>query len=315
MKIAILDDHAGLVGANPHWRDLRAGIEVVSFPNHVADEAALAACLHGFGAVMRIRERTQVTAGLLDKLPNLKLILATGHRNADSLDLETARARGVVVSHTGSILSPTPELTWALILAVAKGVVAQNRSVRAGGWQVAAGVSLSGKVLGVVGLGRMGAPVARIGAAFGMTVLAWSPNMTAERGRESGATAVGKRELFARSDVVSIHMPKAASTIGLVGAADIAAMKKDAILVNTSRGELIDDAALIAALVKGRIAGAGLDVFDREPLPRVHPYRYLPNVVATPHLGYVTGDTFDVFVRETVENIHAYLDGTPIRTL
>ena len=247
---------------------------------------------------------------VLERLPRLKLIASTGARNA-SIDAVAAAERNIDILHTGYDSSPTVELTWALILAVARHVAAENTSVRAGGWQRTIGDGLHGKVLGVLGLGNIGAAVARIGGAFGMEVIAWSQNLTAERAAEQGARLVSKDEVFRQSDIVTIHLVLSRRTRGLVGAAELAAMKPTARLVNTSRGPIVVEEALVAALREHRIAGAAVDVFDVEPLPADHPFRALENVLATPHIGYVSRELYRTFYGDTVKNIVAWLDRQP----
>jgi phosphoglycerate dehydrogenase-like enzyme len=263
-----------------------------------------------------MRERMAVPAALIERLPRLKMIAVTGAHNR-TLELAAAAARDIVVSHTRDAGSEhaTGELTWALILAAARQVCRENRTLRVGGWQQTVGTTLFGRTLGVLGLGRLGSVVAGIGKAFGMEVVAWSPNLTAERAQAGGARLVGKEELFAHSFVVTLHMVLSDRTRGLVGAPDLARLGKDSILVNTSRGPLIDEAALLDALRRRAIGAAALDCFDQEPLPADHPFRTMDNVVATPHLGYVTRETFEVFYSDTVENIEAFLAGRPIRLL
>jgi phosphoglycerate dehydrogenase-like enzyme len=315
MRIALLDDFSGTALSFDCWRRLPPGAELVAFADHVEDADRLVARLIDFDAVIRIRERTPLPGAVLRRLPRLKLIVATGPGHRASIDLETAGELGIFVCVTGTIIRPTQEIVWAMILALFRGLVPETLSVRAGGWQVGLGRSVEGCTLGIVGLGNLGGMVAKIAPAFGMDVLAWSPNLTPERAAEHGAVAVGKAELFARSDVVSIHMPEAAATRGLVGRPEIALMRSEAFLINTSRGPLVDDEALIEALQSHRIAGAGLDVFDQEPLPRLHPYRYLPNVIATPHLGYSVREVFEIFFSDAVENIEAFMAGAPIREI
>jgi phosphoglycerate dehydrogenase-like enzyme len=250
---------------------------------------------------------------VLERLPRLKLLLATGLRNDLSLDLQAAKELGITVCGTGSAGHPTVEITWALILSLFRGIHRETAAVRNGGWQTMLGSSVRGKTLGILGLGRMGIPVASVGKAFGMSVVAWSPNLTQERADPQGVDAISKERLFAESDVVTIHMPESVRSVGIVGAADIARMKRSAFLINTSRMPLVDEPALLKALHEGRIGGAGLDVYNEEPLPVDHPYRYLPNVIATPHIGYVVKENYETFYRETVENILAYMAGKPIR--
>jgi phosphoglycerate dehydrogenase-like enzyme len=261
-----------------------------------------------------MRERTPFKASLLERLPRLRLLVTTGARNA-AIDVAAARARGVVVCGTEGLPYPTAELTWALILALARHVPAEDRATRAGKWQTSLGVGLRGKTLGVLGLGRLGGQVARIGAAFGMELVAWSQNLTVERAAEFGARLVARDALLEQADVVTVHLVLGERTRGLLGARELGLMKRSAFLVNTSRGPVVDEAALIRALSTNSIAGAGLDVFDEEPLPPGHPFLVLPNTVLTPHLGYVTAETYRIFYSQALEDIQAYARGQPIRTV
>jgi phosphoglycerate dehydrogenase-like enzyme len=288
---------------------------VVEFSAHIGDEDRLVAHLQPFDVVIAMRERTPFPRRVLERLPALRLLVTTGMRNP-SIDLAAARELGVTVCGTGAHPSGTAELTWALILAVARHLPQEDASVRAGGWQQSVGTDLAGGVLGVLGLGRLGERVARVGQAFGMDVVAWSQNLTDERAAEVGVRrASGLHQLLETADVVTIHLQLSDRTRGLLGAAELARMKPTAILVNTSRGPIVDESALVHALREGAIAGAGLDVFDTEPLPRHHPLRELRRAVLTPHLGYVTEATYQVFYREAVEDVAAWLAGTPLRLL
>jgi phosphoglycerate dehydrogenase-like enzyme len=310
-RVAVLDDYQAVATTIVAWP---TGVEVVSFTDHAGDEDELVARLRGFDVVVAMRERSAFPRTVLERLPDLRLLVTTGTRNA-AIDLSAASELGIVVSGTWGIVSNTAELTWALILAVARQLPGQVAAVRAGGWQQAIGSDLNGKTLGLLGLGNIGSLVARVGKAFGMRVIAWSTNLTDERAAEHGAERVDKDELFRAADVVSIHLVLSDRTRHLVGAPELALMKPTAIVVNTSRGPIIDDAALIDALERGAIAGAGLDAFEVEPLPADHPYRRLPSVVATPHIGYVTEDCYRIFYDHIVEDIAAFLDGTPIRVI
>jgi phosphoglycerate dehydrogenase-like enzyme len=261
-----------------------------------------------------MRERTPFPRSLLERLPNLKLLVTTGMRNA-SFDMRAAKDRGVIVCGTGGLPTPTAELTWGLIIGCVRHIAQEDRATRAGHWQTTIGPTLHGATLGCLGLGNLGSQVARVGLAFGMNVIAWSQNLTAERAQQVGAKLVSKDELLAQSDVVSIHLVLSDRTRGLVGARELALMKPTAFLVNTSRGPIVDEAALIEALRQHRIAGAGLDVFDQEPLPPGHPFLQLDNTLITPHLGYVTLETLDRFYGEAVEDILAWLQGAPVRVI
>jgi len=313
-RVALLDDYQGVALRMTDWKSLPAGTDVVAFPDHLADESALAARLADFDIVMAMRERTPFTRSLLERLPKLRLLITAGMRNA-SIDMKAAAARGVLVCGTSGLPYPTAELAWGLILGLMRRIPAEDRATREGRWQVSLGLGLNGKTLGVLGLGTLGSRVARVGRAFEMTVLAWSQNLTAARAEEVGATLVAKDELLARSDIVSIHVVLSERTRGLVGARELGLMKRTAYLVNTSRGPIVDEAALVRALREGTIAGAGLDVFEPEPLPADHPFRSLPNIVVTPHLGYVTEETYRVFYGHALEDVQAFLRGAPVRVL
>lgn len=315
MRVAVLDDYQGAAEADPHWADLPAGVEPTFFRDHLSEEAAVAERLRPFPVVVAMRERTPFPSSLLRKLPELRLLVTTGMRNR-SIDLEAARERGIVVSGTeGTSRRSTPELAWALILAAVRHLPAEERAVRAGRWQTTVGTELSGKRLGLLGLGRIGTQMAGIARAFEMEVVAWSQNLTAEAAQAGGARRLEKGELLATSDVVSIHLVLSDRTRGLIDAADLASMRPTAYLVNTSRGPIVDESALVDALRRGVIAGAALDVFDREPLPPDHPFRSLPNVVVTPHLGYVTEETYAEFFAGVTDAITAWLAGAPVRQL
>jgi phosphoglycerate dehydrogenase-like enzyme len=306
-KIAVLDDYQGVALELADWSAVTARADVDVFRDHLADADAVAARLLPYDIVCVMRERTPLGAALIERLPNLKLIVSTGPRNA-SIDSKAAAARGVAVAHTGYFGSPTVELTWALILAGARHLVAEANAVRSGGWQHTIGDDLSGKTLGIIGLGHIGSQVAKIGAAFGMRLLAWSQNLTAEKAAAAGATLVSKEELLRQADIVSVHLVLSERTRGLIGAAELAMMKRSARLVNTSRGPIVAEAALVAALETGQIAGAAIDVYDVEPLPPDHPYRNLGNLLATPHIGYVSRGLYERFYRDTAANIMAWLD-------
>jgi phosphoglycerate dehydrogenase-like enzyme len=317
--VAVLDDYQGVALRMADWSVLHERAEVTVFRDHLSESAAVVTRLLPFDVVCVMRERTPLTGAILEQLPNLKLIASTGARNA-SIDLAAARARGIVVCGTG--FNPahpnsngTAELTWALILAMVRHVPTEAALVRHGGWQTSIGADLEGKTLGVVGLGRIGGSVAKIAGAFGMKVTAWSQNLTHGAARQHGARLVGKDELFREADIVTIHLMLSDRTRGIIGARDIRMMKPSAYLVNTSRGPLVDEGALIDALRQRKIAGAALDVYDTEPLPPDHPFRSLDNVLATPHIGFVTQDTYETFYGQTVEIIVAWLDGKPVRVM
>jgi phosphoglycerate dehydrogenase-like enzyme len=307
-KIAVLDDYQHVALSLADWSVLAARATVTAFDDHLADPDAIVERLQPFDIVCVMRERTPMTRGIIERLPKLRLIASTAIRNA-SIDLKAAEERGVQVVHTGYTSAPTVELTWALILGSARNLVAENKSLRGGGWQQSVGDDMAGRTLGVLGLGNIGGAVAQIGNAFGMKVIAWSHNLKAERAAEVGATRVSKEDLFREADIVSVHMVLSGRTRGLVGAAELALMKPSARLVNTSRGPIVVEADLIAALKTGKIAGAALDVFDQEPLPLDHPFRALPNLLATPHIGYVSRGLYGRFYQDTVENIRKWIDG------
>jgi phosphoglycerate dehydrogenase-like enzyme len=307
MKVAILDDYQNVALTMADWSRVESKAEVTVFTDHVSDPDAVVARLQPFDVLCVMRERTPLPRQILERLPGLKMIASTGPGNA-SIDQQAVRERNIHLTDTGYRSTPTIELTWALILAAMRNLIGEASSVRAGGWQTSVGQELSGKVLGVLGLGRIGSEIARIGAAFGMDVIAWSQNLTPERAQVAGATPVSKEELFARSDVLSIHLVLSERTRGLVSGAEIAAMKPTAWLVNTSRGPIVDEEALISALRSQSIAGAALDVFDTEPLPAGHALRTLPNVLATPHIGYVAEDLYRTFYGDAAASIEKWLD-------
>ena len=305
-QVAVLDDYQNVALGMTDWSAVTGRADVTVFNDHVFDPDELVARLAPFDVIFVMRERTPLPRSIIERLPNLKMIASTGPFNA-SIDMTAAEDRGIHVGTTGGTVASTVELTWALILAGARNLVAESVSIRDGGWQVSVGRELSGRVLGVLGLGRIGARVARIGEAFGMEVIAWSQNLTPEVAAEAGATHVAKEELFSRSDVLTIHMKLSERSTGLVGAGELALMKSNAVLVNTSRGPLIDEAALVEALTAKSIRAAALDVFDTEPLPADHPLRTLDNVIA-PHIGYVADRPYRIFFSDAVAAIAQWLD-------
>ena len=313
-RIAVLDDFQNVALEVADWSAVAQRADITVFDDHLADPDAVAERLRDFDIVVIMRERTPFPAALIDSLPNLKLLVTTGRRNL-AIDLDAATARGVIVSGTDSVGYCPAELTWALILALMRNIPKEDRATREGRWQTALGRALNGRVLGVIGLGKIGARVAAVGKAFEMDVIAWSQNLTGERCAEAGVRQVGFEELLTASDVITIHTVLSDRTRGLIGAGELAKMKPTAYLVNTSRGPIIEEAALITALKDGTIAGAGLDVYDVEPLPLDHPLRNFENTVITPHLGYVTDDNYRVYFGHAVEDIGAYLDGGPVRVL
>jgi len=315
LHCVILDDYQGVATSYADWSVLD-GVTVASVRDHVDDEDVLAEILDGAAIVVVMRERTPLTRSLIGRLPDLRLVVTTGRRNA-SIDLDACRDYEVTVCGTGSSPAAPAELTWALILGLARHLVAESELLASPGsqWQSTVGTDLAGATLGLVGLGRIGARVARVARAFDMDVLAWSPHLTEERAAAEGARLVEKSELFAESDFVSLHLVLADSTRGIVGAPELAAMRPTAYLVNTARAGLVDTNALLDALRAGWIAGAGLDVYDIEPLPGDHPLLELTNLLAVPHLGYVTEANYRTFFTEAVEDVAAWRAGSPVRLL
>jgi phosphoglycerate dehydrogenase-like enzyme len=307
MKVAILDDYQNVALRMADWSSVASRAEITVFNDHVADPEAVIERLMSFDVICVMRERTPLQREIIERLPRLKLIASTAGRNA-AIDMAAAEERGVRVTRTGYQSTPTIEMTWALILASARHIVLECNSIRQGGWQTSIGRELCGRALGVLGLGNIGAQVARIGLAFGMKVIAWSQNMTAEIAEAAGATLVAKEELFREADVVTIHLVLSARTRGLVGAAELALMKPTSWLVNTSRGPIVDESALIWSLESRAIAGAAIDVFSVEPLPVDHPFRHLDSVLATPHIGYVAEDLYRTFYVDTAAAVAAWLE-------
>jgi phosphoglycerate dehydrogenase-like enzyme len=310
-QIAVLDDYQNVALASADWSGLHERADIVVFQDHLFDPEAVVERLLPFDIVCVMRERTPLPRTILERLPNLKLIASTGAGNA-SIDVAAAAEHGIAVVHTGYRSEPTIEFTWALILASARNIVAESNSVRAGGWQQTVGTDLRGKTLGVLGLGRIGSQVARIGGAFGMNLIAWSQNLTPEGAKAAAATLVSKEQLFEQADILTIHLVLSSRTRGLVGAAQLARMKSTAWLINSSRGPIVDEAALISALQSRQIAGAAVDVFETEPLPASHPFRKLENILATPHIGYVSRDLYATFYGDSVANIRKWLDAQTV---
>ncbi len=305
MRIAILDDYQGIALKLADWSSIPGRPEIKVFTDHVFDLDKLVERLLPYDIVCILRERTPMAAALIERLPNLKLIASTGSRNA-AIDLEAARKHRVDVVHTGYSSTPTIEFTWALILAIARNITVENASMRSGGWQTGVGSDLRGKTLAVLGLGNVGGPVAEIGKAFGMRVIAWSPNLTSERA--SGVQLVSKADLFRKADFLTVHLVLSPKTRGIIGVAELALMKRSSYLINTSRGPLIDETALIQALEDKEIAGFAVDVFEQEPLPADHPFRRLTNVLATPHIGFGAQSLYETFYRDSVANITNWID-------
>ena len=312
--VTILDDYQNVALASADWSAVQARYSVEVLNEHIADEASLVQRLTASEVIVAMRERTPFPARVLAQLPALRLLVTTGMSNA-AIDIAAAEQQGVTVCGTTGSGNAMPELTIGLIIALTRNFAQEDAAVRAGGWQHTIGPGLAGATLGVLGLGRLGTPVAALAQAFGMSVIAWSPHLTAERAQPHGVRAVSKHDLFAESDVITIHMPLSDASRGLVQADDLALMKATAYLINTSRGPIVDELALIDALRGQRIAGAGLDVYDVEPLPVDHPLRSLPNTLLLPHIGYVTTDGYRTWFEQVVEDILAWTDGAPVRTL
>jgi phosphoglycerate dehydrogenase-like enzyme len=317
-KIAILDDYARVALGVADWSAVQARAEVTVFDRHLSEEEAVEA-LKDFEVLVTVRERMALPRSLIARLPNLKLITIIG-MSLPNLDMAAATDHGVLVSHSNfghqafrAVANATPELAWGLMIATVRHIAHEDRRMREGGWQTTTGLILAGRTLGLLGLGRIGKRMAEYGKAFGMEVIAWSQNLSAEAAAEVGVSRVEKDELFRRADVLSIHLILSDRTRGLVTARELGLMKRSAFLINTSRGPIVDEAALIEALRSGRIAGAGLDVYDVEPPPADHPFRAMGNVTLTPHLGYVTRETLHAFYADTIDALLAFLDGSPIR--
>jgi phosphoglycerate dehydrogenase-like enzyme len=312
VQVAILDDYQGVALQSADWSPLTEKAQITVFRDHLVNSDALVERLKPFDVLCVMRERTPLTREILEQLPELKLIASTGARNA-SIDLVAANERGITVCNTGYSSHGAIEMTWALILALLRNVPAEFASVRTGQWQTTVGGDLDGKTIGLVGLGNIGAKIAKIAQAFGMKTVAWSQNLTRESAEKHGAILVSKDELFRTADIVTVHLVLSPRTKGIVGAAELGLMKKTAYFINTSRGPLVDESALINTLENKAIAGAALDVYEVEPLPAAHPFRSLDRLLVTPHIGFVTEETYNIFYRDTVENVAAWLSGTPVR--
>ena len=319
MRLSILDDYQGVVLDMADWSPVRSRAVDIAVERHAfADEDAVVRALADSELVAAMRERTPFPKSVVDRLPKLKLLITTGMRNA-SFDMAALKDRGVIVCGTGGpgggVNEDTAELAWGLILGAARRIAEDHQFMRQGGWQTRIGHRLAGKTLGLLGLGRLGSAVARVGLAFGMKAIAWSQNLTDERASERGVERVEKDELFRRSDILSVHLVLSPRSRGLVGAREIGLMKPSAIVVNTSRGPICDTGAIVAALKAGRLAYAGFDVYDKEPLPIDHPLRTAPNVILTPHIGYVTEENYRSSYPQIVENVVAFLDDRPVRVI
>ncbi|MEV5510147.1 D-2-hydroxyacid dehydrogenase family protein [Streptomyces orinoci] len=315
LRCAVLDDFQSVATTVADWSPLAGKVQVVTFQEHFGTEEELATALADFDIAITLRERIPFTASLFARLPRLRLLIASGMRNS-VIDYAAAQAHGVTVCGTDSSGTPPVELTWALLLGLARGIVPEANALRRGGpWQSTLGADLHGRRLGLLGLGRIGSRVAKVGLAFGMEVVAWSQNLTEERAAEVGVALAAKEELLRTSDFVSVHLAAGERTRGLIGAAELALMRPTSFLVNTSRAAIVDQDALLAALHAGTIAGAGIDVFDIEPLPADHPMRTAPRLLATPHLGYVAHSNYRTYYGQAIENVQAFLAGSPIRRL
>lgn len=313
-RVAILDDYQNVALDCADWAGLAPEVEVTAINEYLGGEDAVAAAVRDFEVLVIMRERTPIPASLLEKLPNLKLLVTTGMRNL-AVDMDAARRRGVTVCGTALLPYPAFEHAWALIMALVKQIPREDRAMHEGGWQAGFSDGLRGRTLGVLGLGKLGCQAAAIGIAFGMRVIAWSSNLTDGRAAECGAARVDKDTLFRDSDILTIHLLLSDRTRGLVGARELGLMKPTAYLVNTSRGPIVDEAALVRALSDRTIAGAGIDVYEVEPLPRDHPLRGLDNAALTGHTGYVMRENYALAYGEAAENIAAWLKGAPVRVL
>jgi len=313
-RAAILDDYQNCALELADWTRLDGDVEITVFNDHIHDEDGVAARLKDFDIIVMNRERTPMPKSQLEKLPNLKLLVTSGMHNL-SIDFAGAQDLGIIVCGTQMVSHPTPELAWALIMSIARQIPEADRSVRNGGWQNTVGIDLKGATLGVIGLGRLGVPISAMGNFFGMKVIAWSPNLTPERTAEHDVECVAKDDLLARSDFITIHMPMSERSRNIFDADDFAKMKSSAYLINTSRGPLVNEAALIDALETNKIAGAALDVYDIEPLPADHSLRRLENTVLTPHLGFVSKENYQLSFGQAVEDIEAWVKGAPIRLM
>ena len=308
IKIAILDDYQNIALSMADWSAVEKNAEITVFHDHISDQDKLVERLLPFTVLSMMRERTPLNKEIFDRLPNLKLVISTGLRNA-AIDVDAAKAAGIEVRNTGYHWTGAPEITWALLMAIARKIPQENRSLRSGDWQKTVGTDLFGKTIGIIGLGNIGIKIANYANAFGMNVIAWSPNLTAEKALESGATLATKEILFSEADFITLHVVLSPRSRNMVSSADIDLMKPTAYLINTSRGPLINEADLISALEQRKIAGAALDVFETEPLPADHPFRKLDNVLATPHIGYGTEDTYKIFFTDTIAEILDWAEG------
>jgi phosphoglycerate dehydrogenase-like enzyme len=314
-RCAVLDDYQNVAFKMADWSKVAGDVEVKVFDAPLGGPEEVIRALQGFAIICAMRERTPFPRRVIEGLPDLKLLITTGARNL-SFDMSAAAERGIVVSSTASFGNPTAGLTFGLILELTRRIGYEHARLKAGAtWQTTIGIDLEGKTLGIVGLGKLGNRVAQIGKSFGMKVIAWSQNLTSDKCREAGVEYATKDDLFRQADVVTIHLQLSERSRGLIGVKDLSLMKPTSFLINTSRGPIVDQEALLAVLRERRIAGAGLDVFDVEPLPLDHPFRHLDNAVITPHLGYVTAENYRLYFRDTVDDIRAFLDGKPVRVI
>lgn len=314
IQVAILDDYQDVALQIADWSSLEGKAHIVSFQDHLSDAKTLIERLKPFDVICVMRECTPLPRSILEQLPHLKLISSTGKRNA-SIDLSAAQELGITACHTGYTSHGAVELTWCLILAIARNLCKEVSSMKEGKWQTTIGGDLQGKTLGILGLGSIGGSVTKIAKAFGMKVVAWSPNLNEERAKLHEVEYVSKKQLFEASDMLTIHLVYSAQTYDIISTQELSWMKETAYLINTSRGQLVNENALIEALHNKKIAGAALDVYNIEPLPKSHPFRSMDNVIATPHIGFVTKETYKIFYRDTIENIQAWLVNQPIRVM
>ena len=315
VRCAILDDYQNVALKSADWSKVKGDVDIKVFNEHLGGPANVIAALEDFAVVVAMRERTGFPRAVIEALPNLKLLITTGMRNA-SIDTEAAKARGITVCGTGTFGSPTSGIAIGLMLELTRHIGYENARLHGGAaWQTTIGPDLEGMTLGILGLGKLGTRTANIAKAFGMKVIAWSQNLTPEKCQEAGVGYVGKEDLFRQSDFVCIHVVLSQRTRGIVGAKEIGLMKPSAFLINTSRGPIVDEAAMLAVLREKKIAGAGLDVFDIEPLPLDHPLRKMDNVVITPHLGYVSEENYRHYFADAVDDIRGFLDGKPVRVM
>ena len=315
VKAAILDDYQNVAMGFADWSPISQDVDIKAFNQPFASQDEAIKALQGFQIIAGMRERTPFPRAVIEALPDLKLLITTGAKN-NSFDIKAASERGITVCGTGSVGSPTTGIAFGLMLELTRHIGYENARMKAGApLQTTIGPDLGGMTLGILGLGKLGQRSAAVAKAFGMKTIAWSPNLTPERAAAGGAEYASKEDLFAKADIVTIHIVLSDRSRGLITAADLGRMKRSAFLINTSRGPIVEEKALIAALQSGKIAGAGLDVFDHEPLPLDHPYRKMDNVVITPHLGYVSTQNYGRYFADIVEDIRAWLDGKPVRVI